>query len=413
MSTQTFNSEAAMNDHRFERPLLVTDEFREIPLMEHSFDLFRLKKLAEQKGKERADYIRKNLGKESIAIKVFHFLTMNRYRRGSMKFIEQEKEKFLKQIEDSISLGLPIEIVISFFGYKALNPLKTWGIDGTEVDISEVGSILRFYEICVGIKELYPQGSCFKIACDGLKYSNAVGFTPEQGHGYYEKVKCVVDYLGISSQINVLEESDFFPSDYKIRMDLAEQKINNIYYYEPREGNEPVINLIDALKRSIIYTIPFPQNYRYKTIVHVFSASIPDHELKDMNLEAYSLRLILKEQALKRAIKYVAAYDAIKEYGVMEKIAPRALRGTVHPKAGQIGLYALNKQSDNLFPHHGQGVSTDYSLNPDIDDIRVRFRADISRTDLDLVGLILPKKEYPFADGHHPFIVVDRKFLEA
>jgi hypothetical protein len=87
---------------------------------------------------------------------------------------------------------------------------------------------------------------------------------------------------------------------------------------------------------------------------------------------------------------------------------PNAIRCTVHPKPGQIGIHTLNKATQ-IFAHCGQGV-VDAVRGSEIDlkDVRVDFRANLLRQESHLIGICLDADRFPFASASHPFLVTDR-----
>lgn len=137
-------------------------------------------------------------------------------------------------------------------------------------------------------------------------------------------------------------------------------------------------------------------------LADLFGNPTPDSEIRDM-------RENVAKQALDAAIKYQGIYRAIydlKLYQNNKKFAD-AIKCTVHPKDGQIGVYPVS-ESVRIFPHHGQGFyKAPIGRISATKDIRVGFAADLLRstTGKTLQGITLNPEKYPFAEPGHPFLV--------
>ncbi len=368
--------------------------------------------MAEENGEKRADYISKehpileSCDKEKTiefkAMQILKLLSMNRYRRGPIKYIEENEDIFLNKIKDAIRNDRPIELILVLFAFKILNPLKTWAEDGSEVDISEVASILRFYEISQAITHLYPNGAKFKISCDGRKYYDPIGMKEEAGIKYYKNVKSISEYLEVDSHVQLFDEVNFYPNDYK---NIEESNLKKVLDVFKKGQDIDFISFVTKLKCSLALIIPIDKSISLETLALAFSTGVSDEDLFGFNPEAYDLRMWVKEESTIRTLKYIACYNTVKELNIIENISPNALRATVHPKPGQFGLYSVNKSVDNVFPHHAQGTSNE---QPHLDSLRLKFRADIMRNNKDnqITGIILDPKKYPFSNGKHPFTFI-------
>lgn len=410
-------SEARISDHRFENPLRPDDQFQDIKFETGDFDLKTLKETVEDSALKNAHLIRNRIPQSSKSLdvtsqqeitaqRILELLCLRRYRRGSRTFVDENKTEHLEKIMAAVKSNRPIEIILSFFGYKVRNPLKTWAEEGSEVDLSEVASLLRFHEIAVAIQQLYPPGAKIRVACDGRKYAPAVGYAEDEGSKYFSNLAEVASFLGINNTVDLFEESDFYPHD--IQQKRAEHIGRIKTQYE--SGCPETASLIDQLKCSLALTIPVANRTSLQILHLAFCSTLSDQELRSLNPEAYDVRRWLCDESVETAIRYIGSYNAVKEAGVLETVGHLALRGTVHPKPGQIGLYAVNEGSNNIFPHHGQGVAKGFNASIELDEVRVKFRADLERCSQasSLRGIVLPPEKYPFSNGKHPFTFVQQ-----
>lgn len=411
---QPSSTEAAMSDHRFERPLDPdSDMFIEPPIEDGDVDFENLKAQAMESGSMRAKEAKKRYqvppiceGKaehaKQLAKRILGLLIMSRYRRGPVQFVQESEESFLQKIVDAILNDRPIELILSFFGSKVQNPLKTWATNGTEVDISEMASLLRFYEITQAIKALYEPGAVVHVACDGSKYAEAIGFTQQQGHGYFQNIQAMCRALQIDDCVRTFDEADKYPSDHQDR--VAEQLQHITGQYQAQEPT--IVQTITKLRASMCLSMPVDTKSVTVVQLRMVYSGISDADLEKRDAKALALRRHISRESVNCCLKYIAVYDAVKQAGIIERAAPNALRATVHPKPGQIGLYAVNQHTNNIFPHHGQGIMHAEPRSPDLEKIRIGFRADVERRiDPPARGIRLPKyRQYAFASDEHPFL---------
>lgn len=402
---------AALSDHRFNTPLNHGDEFRDIPMREAKpgeVSLVGLRLQADESAtKEARRAIERNPGCPKnqedhdalLAKRIFDVLTCKRYRRGPQKFVEgQDQEAIIAQITDRIRLRQPVELILSFFGSKVQNQLKTFAEDGTEVDLSEVASLLRFYEIARSVEVVYDFGAEVKIACDGRKYADSIGFSAEAGSGYFKNICLLAEYMGLGDHVKLFDEAEHYPDDITERMESRLVQLRCRY----EQGDLDLIRFVEKLRLSLAISIP-QNGVALQQLSLAFSSQIPCSQLSQICRESYDLRQGLVDRSRNGALRYIAMYDVVKDAGIIESVAPNAIRATVHPKQGQIGLYAVNSAVNNRFPHHVQGVMSDFNSGGKLDDVRGSFAADLRRADQNLVGITLPTAQYPFSNGKHPF----------
>jgi hypothetical protein len=411
----TTGTDARISDHRFSRPFDPDDALAPIDIQEGTLDLSRFVVEAEESAQQRAEVVRKRnpIGASLVeedrvraqAEQILGILSLARYRKGSVRLIEEGKPEFMARIEDAIRAQRPVEIILSFFCYKALNPLKTFAQTGTEVDLSEYASVLRFYEIAKAIEAVYEPGARVLVACDGTKYADAIGFTRAQGQGYYEAIRAMAEGMGLSDQVVLFDEADYYSPGIEESMAIHQRRIQDAL----DSGDQALRDQVGMMQRSLALYTPLPGGLSVATVGSAFSA-IPDEVLAARNPEAMDLRQWILGRSWEVAVQYIAAYDAVKADGALARAGARAVRATVHPKAGQVGLYAIGESATQAFPHHIQGTFRGHSVGA-LGDVRVEFRVDLERENAEMqrVGGTLRgvslSKQYPFlnAQSSHPF----------
>ena len=401
----TPSSEARISTSRFEIPLNPEDEYAAIPLeLSSSFDLSALREQAEASACRKAQGVLKKhprlknctspeAAAEMTAEQIWNFLMLKHYRRGRAEYAEVNRGAFLTQIKEVVLKGDPIELLLSFFPMKTLNPLTTWGKDGSEIDFGEVAALLRLHEIAFGISEFHEPGAKFVVAADGGKYNDCFGYTDDDAAGYFSNIQAAITQLGIQKTVDVFPEASLFPKN------IDEHTERHACTIRDRINHELGIRKhVETIAQSAAFAIPIPPDLTTHIIALAFSSKNDEYVL-DLSAEALDLRQRIKRLAFEAAIKYIARYDATREVAPIEKHCPNALRATVHAKPGQIGIHPLN-QRNVLFPHRGQG----FTKNPsNLGKARVRFRADLERCRGNVFGVVLDPQNISFFKWRTPF----------
>lgn len=406
------NSPVVISNQRFRRPLVSTDVLHSLKLVtgdisETGIDISVLKSQAKASAVDRASRVKAlaNENNLTLAESIWLLINLNRYRRGKLSLSATARQKCINQITASVSAKRPIDLTMAFFPIKVRNPLKTLAKTGTEVDISELGCLFRLYEICLAIENLYAYGARFLISCDGYRYQSVCG-DPEAGiRGYIKNVQSMIDYFDMGKYIKLFDERALYPDCYMETFDRNVKHVKTAY----EQGNSNVIDLVDRLRPNIALVLDLDPSISVNKVALAFAGNLDNGGLKRLDTEAYDLRMTLNEKSLEATVAYIATNWTMLDLNVFASAMPQVVKATVHPKEGELGLYPINKATDNVFPHNGQGHMTFSSREEyHVDDIRVSFLVDLMRDNSanHYKGIVLPPEKYPFSDGRHPFTIV-------
>ncbi len=387
---------AALLGNRFEIPFSVTDRSR-LLLNREDIDILRMKSMID----EAVEWKRVIVEKETENVlekRLFKVLATGYYRYGPIHFIEESWDKNKEKIGKAETQWVPIFLTLSFFPAKAPNPLKTFWNSSAAIDIGELASVLRFYEIASLMSKFHEPGVRFLIVFDWLKYHQVFGIPAEEARQYSENIKKLIKYLGIEDYFQFIEETEMYPSYHETKK--AENIEDTRRRYDAKDSE--IFPLIEKLRQSAAFSV----NVRWIPLDQLFA--VYDTSLErpsDSTIE--DLRRSISMRALDAAIQYQGTYRTPYDLGVFDRITEwlQALRCTVHPKEWQIGLYGVH-EAVRVFPHHGQWFLKAWSqVVPK--DIRVCFAADILRKcpNHTLIWTILDPDKYPFASNDHPFLI--------
>lgn len=184
------------------------------------------------------------------------------------------------------------------------------------------------------------------ITLDGLKYHDIFGVSEEEARDYSENIRKMIHFLGIGEYFEFLEETELYPEHYQAKREENIQVVRTKY----KKGDTEIYTLIEKLRRSAAYSL----NLRGVPIETLYSVFDDDLD-SDVDSTVHDLRTDIKKRALEASIQYQGTYRTVYDLGTYENIPQlfRALKCTVHPKDGQIGLSAVN-DAVRIFAHHGQ-----------------------------------------------------------
>jgi len=410
MNTEEKNKgpQAALNDTRFNIPFCTSDNFSEVDIVDGVFDLFALKKEAEESALKRVKQINEKHPNFSIEEKVLFFLSFGHYRRGPLHYAESAYDICKKQIKWCQENEEPITLTLSFFPFKVLNSLKTFAKNSFSVDLGEVGSVLRFYEIAFGISCLYEHGARTIITADGVKYYDVFGYKKEDAILYSANLQKIIDYLGVGKYVEILEESNLYPKDFDDIKSECLKEVKNEFI----SGVSDTLELFRKLRCNIALCLNCAETgASTETLSKVFNSKLKYDDLIFSDPSAALLKSELEHRANEATFLYMATHKAGYKCDIYNKHLPHTIKATIHPKDGQIGLYAVNLSTDNFFPHHGQGYMSFNKKGDKLSNIRIAFAADIKRINVDgrIKGVVLDPEKYSFSDGKHPFTLIQEE----
>jgi hypothetical protein len=397
---------AGLGDGRFTPPLSTTDDFNDIHMVSGTLDFRSLVDQATASAGRSVDTIGHN--GMSKPQRVWELLSSRKYRRGPTEFLDSARTAVLENVGFSIETGSQIELCVSFFPCKLRQPLKTFARLGSEIDLGELATVLRLYEICTAIEMITDRPTVFRVLCDGSRYKSCFFDKDNAIRGYVNNIKLLIDHLGISRNIDLLDEGQLFTDD-------VQDQISNRYFeifkdYMFKESDE-VRRIVNNLLPKIILNMDIdPQLCEIGQMREFYCKLFSDpgsNASASIRLNGSNCFQQILQTCISSACRFLAINQTLGAANLTRQVFANSIRCTVHPKPGQIGIHPVNK-STSIFAHCGQGVLPTYFDGAvDLKQIRVDFRANLMRRPSRLKGIVLDADEFPFASPHHPFIVTE------
>lgn len=281
----------------------------------------------------------------TLAEKILHIITSNRYRNGSLETINLDKYKdsFIQKIESHIIKNEPITFMLPAFPFKIANPLKSFRGDA---DLAEVGAFARFNEINLQIKKIYQPGAQFHVFHDGHLYFRHFLHDETDADRYFASMQKFIKAMNLEKVILLknafeeLEQIDNFDQIYQ----EARKEMTNLWQ-KGKFSNEKIQTIIQSAKNNVkLSDIPYDVLYK-----------INFAEDWDLTHEEKKLKKQISARADKCAFEYMVVQHALEKADFFNKIVPSGIRLTVHPKEGHIGVF-LVKRKTHLLPWMGVGV---------------------------------------------------------
>lgn len=310
-----------------------------------------------------------------LAEKIYSIFTNQRIRNGPIKNFEITKSYFLNAFQEFIDNDEPIKVVIPSFPFKLPNPLRN---NSKQAGFSEIAAITQLDGICKAINYIYEPGAQFLIASDGILYAELFGVSKETAINYREGIKNIIKNL--EANISVLDIIDDLVCNLKDEWNETYAKHSSELRknWESLRKKPEVAELARNSKRNLDLTkligedfVPKHGNssreefdYFYEVVYGKNQHNDPKRDIIDEAIEDFT-------------VGYLALNYTLRELQVLEKFFPKYLRGTVHPKQGQLGLHLVNKKTQPV-PWAGMGVIK-CNGNSGKGFTRVRFWYDIAR----------------------------------
>lgn len=304
-------------------------------------------------------------------------------------------------LSDVLKCGRPVEFIVSLFPCKIAHPLRTLARSGHEVDIGEVASLLRFYEIALAVSLLHKPGAKVRILSNGYRYTDVFGEHRFDVPGYRRNVEALIRLLGISAFVELDVEETLYPIDFAERVSAKQKELSGRY----ESGDETLRAAVTKLRPGIFQNLQPRQPVTTSDMMHIVrSLDALDVPLSE---DLVAVKTDLLARWTPSTLRYIAVNECLRECGAFESPGGSTIKLTVHPKEGQVGVFPINRHT-RVFPHNGQGVVL---AAPEarfgIEEITSEYAVNLCREPAasHSVALVLPPAEYEFSDGRHPFAV--------
>jgi pyoverdine/dityrosine biosynthesis protein Dit1 len=255
-------------------------------------------------------------------------------------------DEILNAINYARNNNQPLRIILPAFPFKDQNPFRTESVP-SHIDLGEIIMLIRLYALIACLTEAIPSiGMELIITCDGVIYSDIFGVDRNEVIGYRERIRTYRNLLNLQRLIHILDVADIIK-----RFD----NFDNIQSYikdhlEKEITNNPIMKeQFLILTRGIKFNLnlcPYAEKYNLDFLGRCLNEDVNDEALSHEELD---IRREINLKAKDAALKYISLHLAMKYLNIFGRVFPGALRATIHPKPGQIGI----AKRGNVFPWNG------------------------------------------------------------
>jgi len=305
-----------------------------------------------------------NISGESTAAKVLSIFKDDEYRFGPLRFIEDNEEKWLAELDVFIRQDQPIQFTILGFPFKIPVPLKTNRI---LPDMGEVLALYRLQTIMSHIGKIYSPGAHVTLFTEGC-FGPFVGVPTEHGVAYREFVEEIVhrlrfDAITIHDLVRLETSVDNFE-------ELHRNKVNALKELYA-SGDQAYRAKYDGTFESV-YRIVRPDDVDMTVLMDVYNEDLADSEVSD---EVCAIRVSIRQRTHESIFDYHAYLMVRDDLDYLHKTVPESLTLSVSPKSNRLGVLPIDSVNIRL-PYHG--VPVYYQKD---DQYLVEYLVDILRGD--------------------------------
>lgn len=275
-----------------------------------------------------------------------------------------DKDIFIENIIETLESHGRLLFVLPGFPFKDQNIFRV-PFDASSPDMGEFSFMVRLHMLTQALYQIHPFGADIVVLTDGELYGNIFGVSTVEVSKYAKRILTFRNKLNLQGTVSFISLKDLL--DRMGKDGEAWSVVDHIKKSIKRNlacGNEQMSKLFDVLvsgmkwncnSRSILAGL---ESQRCWDILRLNKDDIDcrDRELWE---EVHGM-------AVTAAVEYSAINLAIKFLDLIRAFFPQAIRGTVHPKAGQFALAGSN------LSFAWNGVAWSKKWPSDIDSIEVR-----------------------------------------
>ncbi len=247
----------------------------------------------------------------------------------------------LKQVYNQLDTVYKNKKILTFtllgYPHKMPNPLYT---NSTSVDLSEVISLVKLYNLMKIISKIYPYGVKLIILTENSIFHKMSDISNEEQMKYFNDLCYWEKLIDKNQLLDVVDIKNYHTKELEEKWSTVETELKHKY-----EKSDPVIkDKVNSVMPTNFMTLNY-REYKLDLLIKYF-------DINYQNKEVEKLRVINYERALKESFYYLSYHQARYELGFMDAVFPNTFRLTVAPKVGSFAINMLNNKS-KILPYYG------------------------------------------------------------
>lgn len=268
-----------------------------------------------------------------------------RFRKGREADVLDPLGDALRKIDRVVRTGAPVEIVLPSFAGRPHNPAAHRRVSP---DLGELYALQLLKNISDAVKLVYPPGVLFTLILDGRAYRPFYGYSDDEALTYGTDLERLIGMLGARGQLRTVDLHDLIAAR-RSELDAMDTEVRHTVravWRSPAFAARE--DLVQALR----------QGTNTVAISSALSELYKSGRWSGVDLEAFftEAETITRERAEHTAFEYAVLMTKLKAADVIGAAFWGALRGTVHPKAGQYSP-RIADPGTMISPWHGVGIA--------------------------------------------------------
>lgn len=283
------------------------------------------------------------LAEGSTAERILALFTDPAVLLGPIEHVTGDRERWLQMISSFTEQGAPIEFVAMAFPYKVPNPIKT----GSRLapDAGEALMLRAFSALVEAIEGVYPAGARVTILEEGI-LGRCQGVDPAEIAAYRAGIARVAEVAGVTREriaFHSLDDMVQRVPSFEARWYFEQERLRRLW----ESGDAEMREAYDHVHPGQRTAVPM-REYEPETIARAFDPEQTASELR-------YLRDWFETISHRQFFAYRALLNIRDASGYLHDVRPGALKLTVSPKAGNLGVVPINP-STRVLPYHGVPV---------------------------------------------------------
>jgi len=246
----------------------------------------------------------------------------------------------LDRIGRAVGAGEPVRIVLPSFPGRPHNLATHRRV---APDLSEAAALARLALIAQRITAIYPPSVIWVIVLDGIAYAPFYGYALEGARQYPRDLRSMIHALGYSRHFELLDLQALIDERRAEYDGLRGEVVAEV----EAQWSDPEYLFRDDLIRSM--RLGTDTSAAASALIQIMKQGNPRTGL-DAVFD--SIDEAVSHSARRTAFEYMVMLTTIKRMDIILDKVPGALRGTLHPKPGQIAP-RLTQASTDIAPWHG------------------------------------------------------------
>lgn len=246
-------------------------------------------------------------------------------------------------LSTSVDPRVGVRLLVPGLPFRDQNPFRT-SDTAEEATLAEAAFLIRLHCIALAIFQVVPAGSHIVVVCDGRAYAPILGVDEGRAGTYLNNLRALRSQLNLDGTVALLDLADVVdrfvrsPSGRAYFDQTLQAVEDQLWLLESQPPNKDVAEALQAIERGIRWNLNLRRDH----------PPIDRQQLWDWLHEPPGVPGTIWDISVDSraaAFRYTAYNLALRYHRVVETMLPGCLRGTTHPKPGQIAMPSLGRAS--------------------------------------------------------------------